>query len=39
MDACIGALVFWGWGYGLAYGDVDGGFAGKKYFFGYKMEG
>jgi ammonia channel protein AmtB len=38
MDACIGGLVFWAWGYGLAYGDVDGGFAGKKHFFGYNME-
>jgi Amt family ammonium transporter len=39
MDACIGGLVFWAWGYGLAYGDVDGGFAGSKYFFGINMEG
>ena len=39
MDACIGGLVFWAWGYGLAYGDADGGFAGTKYFFGYNMEG
>ena len=39
MDACIGGMIFWAWGYGLAYGDVDGGFAGKKYFFGYNMEG
>lgn len=39
MDACIGALVWWAWGYGFAYGDVDGGFIGKKYFFGYNMEG
>jgi ammonium transporter, Amt family len=38
MDACIGGLVFWAWGFGLAYGDVDGGFAGKKHFFGYNME-
>ena len=39
MDACIGGIVFWAWGYGFAYGDVDGGFIGKKYFFGYNMEG
>ena len=39
MDACIGGLVFWAWGFGLAYGDVDGGFVGTKHFFGSGMEG
>lgn len=39
LDATVGGLVWWAWGYGLAYGDVDGGFIGKKYFFGYNMEG
>lgn len=39
MDACIGGLIWWAVGYGLAYGDVDGGFIGKKYFFGIGMEG
>ena len=39
MDACIGGLIWWALGYGLAYGDVDGGFIGKKLFFGINMEG
>lgn len=39
MDACIGGIVWWAWGYALAYGEVDGGFAGKKHFFGMHMEG
>jgi len=39
MDACIGGLVFWAWGFGLAYGDVDRGFSGTKHFFGTNMEG
>lgn len=39
MDACIGGLIWWALGYGIAYGDVDGGFIGKKYFFGIAMEG
>ena len=34
MDACIGAMVWWAWGFGFAYGEVDGGVIGKKYFFG-----
>ena len=29
----------WATGYAFAYGDVDGGFIGKKYFFGMGMEG
>jgi Amt family ammonium transporter len=34
FDACIGALAFYLVGYGLAFGDVNGGFAGSdsKYF-------
>jgi Amt family ammonium transporter len=39
MDACIGGLVFWAWGYGFAYGVESGGFIGNKYFFGMNMEG
>ena len=39
MDACIGGLIWWALGYGLAYGDVDGGFIGKKLFLGINMEG
>jgi Amt family ammonium transporter len=38
MDACIGGLVWWCFGFGIAYGDVDGGFIGTKYFFGVGME-
>lgn len=34
MDACIGALIFYVLGYGLAYGDVNGGFIGTKKFAG-----
>lgn len=33
MDACIGGLVWWVCGYAFAFGDVDGGFIGKKFFF------
>jgi Amt family ammonium transporter len=39
MDACIGGLIWWAIGFGIAYGDVDGGFIGHKYFFGVGMEG
>jgi Amt family ammonium transporter len=39
LDACIGGLIWWAIGFGLAYGDVDGGFAGKQYFLGIGMEG
>ena len=38
MDACIGGLVWWAWGFGLAFGDVNGGFIGTKYFFGAGLE-
>ena len=35
MDACIGGLVWWAIGFGLAYGSPkDNGFIGTKYFFG-----
>lgn len=37
MDACIGGLVWWAWGYGLAWGVEEGGFIGTKYFFGMDM--
>jgi len=33
LDACIGALIWWGWGYGVAYqgaGDPDNGFIGHN---------
>jgi len=40
MDACIGGLVWWAWGYGFALGvDSEGsGFIGSKYFFGRGLE-
>lgn len=39
LDACIGGLIWWATGFALAYGDVNGGFAGKQYFLGIGMEG
>lgn len=33
MDACIGGLVWFACGYAFAFGGVDGGFIGKKFFF------
>ena len=33
MDACIGGGVWWACGYAFAFGDVNKGFIGKKYFF------
>mmetsp|Transcript_4758 Transcript_4758/g.8144 ORF Transcript_4758/g.8144 Transcript_4758/m.8144 type:complete len:265 (+) Transcript_4758:114-908(+) len=38
FDACVGGILWWMVGFGLAYGDVDGGFFGKKYFFGRGMK-
>ena len=37
MDACIGGLVWWAWGYAFAYGEGN-GFIGTKYFFGIGFE-
>jgi len=37
MDACIGGMVWWAWGFGLAYGGGN-GFIGEKYFFGIGFE-
>lgn len=37
MDACIGGVVWWAWGYGLAYGEGN-GFIGEKFFFGIDFE-
>ena len=39
MHALVGGLIWWAWGYAFAYGDVDGGFIGSKYFFGVGMAG
>lgn len=38
MDACIGGIVFWLFGYGFAYGGEKGGFIGSKYFAGKGFE-
>jgi Amt family ammonium transporter len=29
IDFCATAIVWWAWGYGLARGEVDGGFVGS----------
>jgi len=34
MHALVGGLIWWAWGYAFAYGDVDGGFIGTKYYLG-----
>ena len=39
MHALVGGLVWWAWGFAFAYGNVDGGFIGKKYFLGIGMGG
>mmetsp|Transcript_40684 Transcript_40684/g.62060 ORF Transcript_40684/g.62060 Transcript_40684/m.62060 type:complete len:368 (+) Transcript_40684:40-1143(+) len=38
IDACCGAMVWFFWGFGLAYGNVNGGFMGTKYFAGLGLE-
>lgn len=38
MDACVGGIVFWMWGYSLAFGRTDQSIWVKKYMFGYDME-
>jgi len=38
MHALVGGLIWWAWGYAFAYGDVDGGFIGTKYFVGIGMK-
>ena len=41
IDACIGGLVWWAWGFAFAYGDTSeekGGFIGDHYFFGMGLE-
>lgn len=38
LNACVGGIVWWLWGYGLAFGsEKKGGFVGNKYFFGYGL--
>merc|ERR1719502_1558893 len=29
LDACIGAIIWWGWGYGIAYDTSENGFIGS----------
>jgi Amt family ammonium transporter len=38
IDCAIGAIVYYLIGYGLAYGDVDGEFAGHKFFGGEDLD-
>ena len=38
MHALVGGLIWWGWGFAFAYGDVNGGFIGSKYFVGIGMD-
>ena len=38
IDFCACGIVWWAWGYGIARGQVDGGFMGRKYFFGYGLD-
>lgn len=38
MHALVGGLVWWAWGFAFAYGDVNGGFIGKKFFVGIGMD-
>lgn len=35
LNACVGGIVWWLWGYGIGFGSREkGGFIGDKYFFG-----
>ena len=34
MHALVGGLIWWAWGFAFAFGNVDGGFIGSKYFVG-----
>ena len=38
MDACVGGIVFWMWGYSLAFGRSDDSIWLKKHMFGYNMD-
>ena len=37
LDACIGGVVWWAFGYGIAYGEGN-GFIGEKFYFGVGFE-
>jgi Amt family ammonium transporter len=34
VHALLGGLIWWAWGFAFAFGNVDGGFMGSKYFLG-----
>jgi ammonium transporter, Amt family len=38
IDFCACGIIWWGWGYGMAMSNVNGGFVGKENFFGYDMD-
>jgi ammonia channel protein AmtB len=37
IHALIGGIIWWAWGFAFAYGNVDGGFIGSKYFLGMDL--
>ena len=37
LDACIGVIVWWAFGYAIAYGEGN-GFFGEKFYFGIGFE-
>ena len=38
MHALVGGLVWYGWGFAFAYGNVQEGFIGSTYFVGINMD-
>ena len=34
----ISGIIWWAWGFGLAFGNVNGGLIGNKYFFGIGLK-
>ena len=39
LDMCIGAVVYWAFGFGLTFGTDQGRFIGTTYFFFHEMAG
>ena len=37
FHALVGGLIWWVWGFAFAFGNVDGGFIGSKYFVGMDL--
>ena len=37
IHALVGGVIWWTWGFALAFGNVDGGFIGTKYFVGMEL--